>query len=672
MFEIKLLVLVTMLCLFIMGCGRDTPTSTFDGEETPEDPTLSMARTDWRPASKPAQLGDNYVSGKLLWHTPRDLYSVEDVWDRESAQGEGAVRTFRMIFRPRHFETDTSIANDQLVVDTIATGLKSWAGITSYLGNSGYYIHDTTQYFELRARGRRGRMHIEFGRISEDINGDGWAMSEDGIHNGARNGGCEEEEDVGLDGLFDQDERFYDPVSNPDPNGDNWYFLGDGKCPLPPDQCDYIEWDDESIRYEWLNGTEGNRNDPSALGRPDAEALRNGLRTSNSYFSFVVDFESDSFRVLDSNWPPGAGEDSQWWTYRIPIRDTTAMDAIVGEGDLLSWSPITHARIWFEDESTNSNIWDTVEVAQWGFLQTGIGPGPGPDSSMSFVRDYEYARGRVFDLGYPGEFDADDKIVNLIVYEEMRIPVDTAVADGRATFSVDPSRPDFHFEETISGIYVKQVDPSTYMWCDDPNRNLHYVVFSSEKGRSLALGAFMQVQKGNDTLTIGDLTADDSLSLRILRHNNPVPTHYSWTLMWRNCYNTPRGMALEDLNIKVFKGLPGSESTENALDHQVAGGLTQSYLMILGLDQYNPCGHKYPDGHIDDRAEIYRPDWGLLIFPNREPFNSSSGFTDVAGNETMALLDTVPEIYNCFSQQAIDASLYYIRTVTYRPPWRHY
>lgn len=169
MFKAKLLVLVTMLCLFMFGCGDDGPTSSFE-EEEPKNPTLSMARTDWHWASKPAQLDGDYVRGKLLWHTPRELVSVDDVWDREAQQGQGTVRPFRMIFRPRHFETDTSIVNDQLVIDTISTGLKSWAGITSPLGHSGYYIHDTTQLFEIRARGKRGRMHIEFGHISEDIN----------------------------------------------------------------------------------------------------------------------------------------------------------------------------------------------------------------------------------------------------------------------------------------------------------------------------------------------------------------------------------------------------------------------------------------------------------------------------------------------------------------------
>ncbi len=645
----RLPVLLALFGLLVIGCSGDGFNSLIDPswwEVTEDDPVLPTIRTDWQLSSRPAQLEDNYVRGQLLWHTPRDLVRVEDVWDREAAQGQGVVRTFRMIFRPRHYTTDTAILNNDLVIDTVAVGLKSWAGVTCYLGDYGYYIHDTTQYFELRARATSGRMHLQFGSISEDINGDGWAASEDGLGTGARNGSCEEEEDVGLDLLRDQDEPFYDPEASPDPNGDNWYFLGDGKCPLPPGQCESIDWDDESIRYEWLNGTEGNLDDPATQGRPDAEALSgHGFCVINSYFSYVIDFESDSFRVPDSDWPPDVPVERRWWTYRIPIRDTAALDEMVDEDGTPDWTRITHARIWFEDETADDTKGDTVEVADWRFLQTGIGPGSIPDSSMSFVRDYGFASGRVFDLGYPGEFGPNDSVIDLLIYEEERDQSEWITAD-LALMMVDPRNPHIGPRERIAGVHVTQVDRSAYQWFNDAERNLHYVVFNSEKGRYRALGAWMKVARAGtqDTIIIGDLSQTyygDSLVLRILRHNNPDHIQQSWQLMWRNCYAVRRGVELEDLNISVWKGLPGAEMSDSSRDYQESGGLTQSYLEILGLDQYNAYGQKYSDGHVDDRLDIYRPDWGLLFFPEREPFNSGRTFTDAAGNETMALAEGV-------------------------------
>lgn len=342
-----------------------------DFESALDQLSLRTERTAWTTSSKPAHLGGDYVRGKVLWHTPRDLVSVQDVYDRDVAGGQGTIRIFRMIFRPRHFINDTAVVGNQLVITPSATGLKSWAGIMRYL--PGGVDPERAQLLEVRARAKSGKLHFDFGRISEDIDGDGSADSEDGIASqGARNGAVEEEEDVGLDGLADPEEsQYYDYIKDVtvDPAGDNWFFLDDGKCPLPTGQCENIDWDDESVRYEWLNGTEGNIDDPSVQGRPDEEALFiNGLQEVNSYFSYVIDFEDTLFRVPESNYPPEAG--NQWWTYRIPLRDSTTIDRIENQGGEPSWQQITHVRVWFEDESPNDMVWDTVEVAAWYFVQS--------------------------------------------------------------------------------------------------------------------------------------------------------------------------------------------------------------------------------------------------------------------------------------------------------------
>jgi len=655
----------------VPGCGQDSILPSFGQPsfEEPKEPTLSMTRTDWHAAAKPAQLGEGYVRGQILWHTPRYLIPYDEVYDREAAQGEGAVRLFRMIFRPRHIRTDTTQGDSELVIDTVATGLKSWAGITSYLGESGYYIHDTTQHFEIRARGS-GRLHIEFGRISEDINGDGLAANEDGVTtNGAQNGVCEEEEDVGLDLLSDQDEPFCDPLTNPDPNGDNWFFMGEGKCPLPPSQCDNIDWDDESVCYEWLNGTEGNLNDPAVQGRPDAEKLSNhGFQIANSYFSYVIDFASDSFRVPGSN---SGSSDNQWWTYRIPFRDSAAIDQIVDDYDEFDWRGIRYARIWFEDQSTSDVHWDTVEIADWRFLQNGILPyddsNQQNDSSFSFIRDYEFAAGRIFDLVYPGELSQNDAVLDLVVYEAIPVQPDSSEATPADMF-VEPRDTALYPAERVAGVIVEAVDPSTYSFYNDSELNRHYVVFNREMDRARALGAYFRVSRSqqHDTLVIGDLSGD-TLKLRLLRRPNGSSSDQSWQLMWRNCYSVDSDVPLEDVDFSVWRGPPGAELSDSSLDYQEIGGARQSYIQILGLDQYNMAGQKYPDGRVDDRVEIYRPDWGLLIFPEREPFNSTRTFVDADGNETMPLADTVPEIYDS-TYPALDATKYFIRVAIPWPP----
>lgn len=351
-----------------------------DFEAAQEQLGLGTARTTWKKASQPVQADDNWEVGRILWHTPKDAVRVDEVYDREARQGEGTIRTLRMIFRP----------------DTSAD--KSWAGIMR-----GFWRRidaERVQLFEIRAKGTSGKLHIDIGSINEDLNGDGFADTEDAVQ---VNGVLEEEEDVGLDGKVDQDEEDedgngYDPYTNPDPSGDNWYFLGEGKCPLSPDECNWLEdpknWDNYPNYYEWLNGTEGNLLDPGWLGIPDEETLtRKGQVLTNAYFSYVIDF--DSLGAVNSGtpswWRVENSEKNGWWTYRIPIRDSLALDSVVAEGEVQpQWNEndVSHVRIWFESELGQTRP-DTVEIADWYFVQSNwqdsVVYGDDPDSSTNFV-----------------------------------------------------------------------------------------------------------------------------------------------------------------------------------------------------------------------------------------------------------------------------------------------
>ncbi len=343
-----------------------------DFESSSDELTLGMARANWTLASMPAQIDPfHYQRGKILWHNPLGGVATTEVYDKDYAQGEGTITTFRMIYQPLSHRIDTTfIDSTQTVIDT--TDVKSWAGIMRYYGAR--VDAKRAQLFECRVAGKRGRLHFDFGLINEDVNGDGIPNTEDKDRNGA----VDEFEDVGLDGVPDSLEEGYDPVTNPDPHGDNYYFLGDGKCPVPNDECADVqsrqEARDGAFYYRWLNGTEGNRNDLSALARPDRENLSSsGFEQKDAYFSYVVDL-SDSlnnpFFVPGSE--RGPDEDpTKWRTFRIPIRDSLALDTIVTSSPDLTalWDKITHVRVWFESDDTISTA-DTVEVADWYFVQS--------------------------------------------------------------------------------------------------------------------------------------------------------------------------------------------------------------------------------------------------------------------------------------------------------------
>ncbi|UCC43334.1 MAG: cell surface protein SprA, partial [Candidatus Zixiibacteriota bacterium] len=328
-----------------------------DFESAQDNLSLSTIRTRWTKASVPQPITNvGYEQGRLLWHTPRELRSVDDIYDRESAQGEGSVRTLRLIFRPFNYgNTDP---------DAVAP---SWAGIMRYFGSA--VDSKRAQLFEIRLRpgqNTRAKIHLDFGVINEDVNGNGLADTEDRNGNNVVDVEGDVNEDVGLDGLPDVLEEGYDAVNNPDPEGDNWYFQGEGKCPLP--NCNSIDWDSDEWYYEFLNGTEGNRRDPSVIGLPDQEALSRGFgfEQNDAYFSYVLDLGMypDSFKVEGS-------EKNGWVTYRIPIRDSAAVDEFVRSADALTpaWDKIRHVRVWFESDMTQDTP-DTVEIADWYFVQS--------------------------------------------------------------------------------------------------------------------------------------------------------------------------------------------------------------------------------------------------------------------------------------------------------------
>jgi len=341
-----------------------------DFESSQDQLSISTSRSTWSKSSLPAIDADfyKYQRGKLLWHnTPAIAW--EEVYESETKQGEGALYPLRLVYRPNNIEK----ALDTLtgIIDSV-DNTRSWAGIMRYFGNR--IDSKRLQLFEVRARGNQGVLHFDFGKISEDINGNNSPDTEDKDGNQS----VDEDEDVGLDTIPDAAEvdefgRPYDPTTNPDPAGDNWWFDGDWPPPVPASRlssafADSVENEFNLLHYEWVNGTERNRDDPLVLGLPDEEKLGSVFEDDNSYFSFHINLASDTFLVEDSE------NEFGWRTYRIPVRDTLALDSIVfsgaGEGGVApDWASITHVRVWLESDELES---DTIitEIAAWHFVQS--------------------------------------------------------------------------------------------------------------------------------------------------------------------------------------------------------------------------------------------------------------------------------------------------------------
>ncbi|MBK7141654.1 MAG: cell surface protein SprA [bacterium] len=335
-----------------------------DFESALEQLNLPMGRGGWTMSSMPKQLSLDHTRAKLLWHNPLGGRPLQEIYDRDIRQGQGSVNTFRMIWRPR----GTPQIADTNVVDTLPG--PSFGGVMTYFAGIDAY---RVQLFEVRVKGDRGKLHFDFGVISEDIDGNDAPNKEDGSAGLLENGQLEAEEDLGYDGKADPLEDNYNATTNPDPSGDNWYTAaggdGAGKCPLP--SCNPTQFDEDTDPrfYDFLNGTEGNIDDIVNLATPDAEQLTTtNFVTTNAYFSYTIDLSDQSDTGF---YVPNSRNDSGWMTFRIPIRDSSMLDTIVAPSSGLpaDWANVTHARVWFESDEF-ADRWDTVEVGAWYFVQS--------------------------------------------------------------------------------------------------------------------------------------------------------------------------------------------------------------------------------------------------------------------------------------------------------------
>ena len=301
--------------------------------------------------------------------------------------------------------------------------------------------------------------------------------------------------------------------------------------------------------------------------------------------------------------------------------------------------------------------------------------------TTTYIRDYAYADGRVFDIGldsvslvdsannvtfYSKELLPGDSIIKLFVYEQEtdRDKQDSAIP---AIINVKPQAPNAAAAEDFRPQYgVNQLENGTeFTYEQNITTGIYYVVFNTRRFADRALAVYMEIKRNDSIITFGEINNVDTLNLKLIRIQDPLPSNATWGLMWRNVYDLrQRGVPMDRLNIKVFKGLPGREGDSTSLDYQEFNGDAQSYIEILGLDQYS-LGKKTPNGKVDDRSNIWRSDWGLLIFPSRTPFNTDTVFVNEVADTTQRLQDRIPSLYYYISMvHRVEDSRYYIQILT--------
>ncbi|UCG29183.1 MAG: hypothetical protein JSV53_06565 [candidate division WOR-3 bacterium] len=264
---------------------------------------ISITYSDWVQSSKPVGMSEeNLTTERLVWYNPRgaEVLTAGDIYLNALDPNETA-HVLRLVFNPDN--------------------LSSFGGLMQYMYSENF---DDCENLELIIRGNGGRLHVDLGQeMAEDQlrrNSTGALVGltvlddEDRDHNGSWN---ENTEDTGYDGVLGEDGQ---NVAGDDGNDD------------------YTESDYTG----GINGSEGNH----LWNTEDID--RNGiLNRDNIYYSYVVDLDSTQFLVQN------AGLQDGWTMFRIPIKDTMAIDTVLGQPD---WRTIRYVRIWLEDFSTAETL----------------------------------------------------------------------------------------------------------------------------------------------------------------------------------------------------------------------------------------------------------------------------------------------------------------------------
>lgn len=294
----------------------------------------------------------------------------------------------------------------------------AWAGIMTRIpdGYNNFEINNI-EFLEfwfapVLRPGDKGRLYIEIGYISEDVIPNGQLNTEDGLDStassfvrdrwGKISRGIKDQllsndprlrayEDVGLDGLRDEEERvqfrdFLEAVRRQfgegspeyerarlDPSNDNYRYYLDPAFPAE------AGWQERFRRYH--PGLEGNAplNRAGILGStkfPDTEDLNgnNALDTRNAYFQYELELDPQrlvpgSGYVVDRREVEIGGVRQSWYLVRIPLAQYRRR-----VGDIRDFKVVEALRLWLTGfEQPVTLRFATLELvgSQWTRLNVG-------------------------------------------------------------------------------------------------------------------------------------------------------------------------------------------------------------------------------------------------------------------------------------------------------------
>ena len=292
----------------------------FEGSERPE--ILSVFRSRWTKSSVPVDFS-TAERGRTTWYNPYNRVERTSIWPGQRDQIEA-----------NNNKTDVLAIE---VARRTPDAIDPWGGIMTVF-TGGVRDFSQSKFVDIWLRtdaDTRGELHLDLGDISEDwiTNGDIDTEDEPLPGRTTGDGQVSKEEDIGIDGRTDEEERDqllveagidttglsvderwqrYDgefgPGRRSDPAGDNW------------------DYDPSRNRddYRFINGTQGNRLAEGGQ-RPDTEDLNNdgNLSTRNDYYHHVIDLASNDHVEGTCSDVEVGGRCNAWRMFRLRLYGDT-------------------------------------------------------------------------------------------------------------------------------------------------------------------------------------------------------------------------------------------------------------------------------------------------------------------------------------------------------------
>ena len=328
-----------------------------DFESAKEETDLGVRRAVWSPASPPD--GKTHLKrANLFWFNSEQQVDVREIFPNREVLLRDALQhvlTLQMNTRKPDLRWGGLIVDSQFIDEwsqsSPSASRARWGGIVRSL--VGASIDQTrSKFIEIWVNGAKGEFHIDLGSIGEDVNANGQYDTEDDRSDGFGNGLIDPGEDIGQDGVPDEQElgfdsealaaKQFDSVTNPDPHNDNFRF-----DPTPARDFKF-----DKVDYSQLNGTEDNLNDPDRGRRPNSEDINNSgfIDNQNNYYKYKIDLSPDSPDTElvaggdknQANW----GSSHSWRMYRVPLNTTALNQAYSGQIGSPSFALIEFVRLW--------------------------------------------------------------------------------------------------------------------------------------------------------------------------------------------------------------------------------------------------------------------------------------------------------------------------------------